>query len=76
MSKRQHRFHEFTVEVSGQVTGTFRLKKKMVADNAEDAGKLLRKQLRGKAIDHLALGVSIGTLTASKVRSESITAKE
>ena len=73
MSKSPRRFLEFVVEVSGTITGTFHIEKQMIADNAEEAGRRVREELKkGTMLDPLSPKVQIGKLKVATVKSDNI----
>ena len=69
---KQRRFHEYRVEFSGVAEVPFTIFKNQVADNAEEAVRLFKKELKAVPLDALDPRISTGRLKIKKLRLEVI----
>ena len=69
---KPRRFHEYRVEFSGVAEVPFTAFKNQVADNAEEAARLFKKELKAAPLDALDPRISTGRLKIKKLRLEVI----
>ena len=73
MAKRQRRFFEYVVKISGQAVVEFETTENVVADNALDAARQVRKKFKGMDLNILDPKVTTKIPKVKATRTEQVT---
>ena len=69
---KQRRYHEYQVLVSGIAEVPFTAFKNQVADNAEEATRTFKRELKATTLDLLNPRVTIGGVKIKRLRLEEV----